>query len=59
MKQAFNNEIKGFISKVTWTYAKTMPEWPHEYIVRGKVDENLFIKIVVISKFNFTSFSQK
>jgi len=24
----------------------TMPEWPHEYIVRGKVDEFLFIELV-------------
>lgn len=23
-----------------------MPDWPHEYIVRGKVDEILFIELV-------------
>ena len=23
-----------------------MPEWPHEYIVRGRVDEQLFIDLV-------------
>lgn len=23
-----------------------MPEWPHEYIVRKNVDENLFIQLV-------------
>ena len=28
---------------LTWTYAKTMPQNPHEYIVRGKTaDKNLY-----------------
>ena len=27
-------------------YAKTMPKWPHEYIVRDRVDENLFVNLV-------------
>ena len=31
-----------FIDNEKWTYAKTMPQWPHEYIVRGQVDGNLF-----------------
>ena len=35
-----------FIESVHWTYAKTMPEWPHEYIVRECVDENLFFSLV-------------
>lgn len=42
----FNNRIKGFIKNATWTYAKTMPEWPHEYIVKHKVDNNLFVETV-------------
>ncbi|MBN2366680.1 MAG: hypothetical protein JXL67_10970, partial [Calditrichaeota bacterium] len=25
---------------------KTMPKWPHEYIVRERVDEKLFVKLV-------------
>lgn len=29
-----------------WTFAKTMPTWPHCYIVRGKVDESFFVRIV-------------
>jgi len=33
--------------KETWTYAKTMPEWPHEYIIRDNVDEELFEKLVI------------
>jgi len=42
----FNNKIKAFIKNATWTYAKTMPKWPHEYIVKYKVDNNLFIAAV-------------
>jgi hypothetical protein len=45
--QPFNERLKNFINNVTWTYAKTMPEWPHEYVVRGKVDENLFVETVI------------
>lgn len=39
-------ELKQFIDSTKWTYAKTMPDWPHYYIVRSKVDENLFVKLV-------------
>lgn len=35
-----------FIEACGWTYAKTMPEWPHEYIVRDRVDETLFLDLV-------------
>ena len=38
--------MQDFIIAVHWTYAKTMPEWPHEYIVRDRVDEDLFVKLV-------------
>jgi len=34
-----------FIAACDWTYAKTMPEWPHEYIVRNRVDEKLFMEL--------------
>ena len=44
--QEFNDTIKEFLSSEKWTYAKTMPEWPHEYIVRGKVDERLIVDTV-------------
>ena len=58
---AFNESLKTFINNATWTFAKTMPEWPHEYIVRAKVDENLFIETVMhIRKNGFQSaFYQK
>jgi hypothetical protein len=38
--------LKEFIDSCQWTFAKTMPEWPHEYIVRKRVDENLFVRLV-------------
>jgi hypothetical protein len=41
-----DNELKIFIEKEKWTYAKTMPKWPHEYIVKKNVDEKLFISLV-------------
>ncbi|MEI7994420.1 MAG: hypothetical protein WCH01_05905 [Methylococcaceae bacterium] len=44
--QPFKGRLNYFINKVNWTYAKTMPEWPHEYIVRSKVDENLFVETI-------------
>lgn len=40
------DSLREFIESSKWTFAKTMPEWPHEYIVRVKVDENLFIQLV-------------
>jgi hypothetical protein len=38
-------ELSVFINTENWTYAKTMPKWPHEYLVRQKVDEALFVKL--------------
>ena len=43
---SFPQELRDFANRETWTYAKTMPEWPHEYIVRGRVDEGLFVSLV-------------
>lgn len=40
------NVLQKFIDSVQWTFAETMPEWPHEYIVRDQVDENLFMMLV-------------
>jgi len=38
--------LREFIDSSQWTFAKTMPEWPHEYIVRERVDETLFVQLV-------------
>lgn len=27
--------VRGYIAHVRWQYAKTMPQWPHEYTVRS------------------------
>ena len=42
--ERFPNKLKKFIDEVFWTFAKTMPEWPHEYIVRKNVSDELFIE---------------
>lgn len=38
--------LQDFIKSTHWTYAKTMPKWPHEYIVRERVEEKFFIDLV-------------
>ena len=38
---------RAFVDAQDWTFAKTMPEWPHEYIVRDRVDQALFERLVV------------
>jgi hypothetical protein len=35
-----NNEFASAAQSFTWTYAKTMPQCPHEYIVRGKTADD-------------------
>ncbi|MDX8391502.1 MAG: hypothetical protein R8K53_02885 [Mariprofundaceae bacterium] len=45
--KSFPSEIYDFSKSVSWIFAKTYAEtWPHEYIVRDKVDEKLFIHFV-------------
>ena len=39
-------DLRNFVKAQTWTYAKTMPEWPHEYIVRDRVDESFLVRLV-------------
>jgi hypothetical protein len=34
--------LRDFVDTAEWTFAKTMPEWPHEYLVRDRVDRVLF-----------------
>jgi len=43
---ALPDDLSAFIASSHWTFAKTMPQWPHEYIVRGRVDEQLFVRLV-------------
>lgn len=40
-------ELKAFVDDTSWTFAKTYAKtWPHEYIVRTRVDEGLFLSLV-------------
>ena len=40
------DDLIAFVASAPWTFARTMPRWPHEYIVRGRVNERLFVKLV-------------
>jgi len=43
----FSDDLLRFISEENWTFAKTYAEtWPHEYLVRERVDEALFVELV-------------
>lgn len=42
----FPDDLREFVDTSEWTFAKTMPQWPHEYIVRDRVDEDLFLRLV-------------
>ena len=42
MGAPFPPELSAFLDAELWTFAKTMPEWPHEYLVRDRVDAELF-----------------
>ena len=42
----FPSNIKAFVQKEKWTFAKTMLDWPHEYLVRERVDGALFEAMV-------------
>jgi hypothetical protein len=39
--------LRAFVDFCNWTFAKTYAKtWPHEYIVRDRVDEGLFLSLV-------------
>jgi hypothetical protein len=42
----FPDALRKFIESSQWTFAKTKPEWPHEYLIRERVYEELFIRLV-------------
>jgi len=43
----FPRNLKNFVVELSWTFAKTYAStWPHEYVVRGRVDEDLFTQLV-------------
>ncbi|MBM3143404.1 MAG: hypothetical protein FJ010_00265 [Chloroflexi bacterium] len=41
------DNLRKFTDESVWTFAKTYPKtWPHEYIVKDRVDEELFVELV-------------
>lgn len=42
----FSPSLRSFVESTEWTFAKTMLEWPHEYIVRRDCDEQTFEALV-------------
>ena len=38
--------VEKFIAKAKWTFANTMPQWPHEYTVRYQNDSSEFGEFV-------------
>jgi hypothetical protein len=45
--EPFPENLRSFVDAARWTYAKTMPKWPHEYLVRERVDGELFERTVM------------
>lgn len=39
-------DLRRFVNEERWTFAKSMPAWPHEYLVRERVDVELFVRMV-------------
>jgi hypothetical protein len=43
----FSRELKDIVNNSEWTFAKNYAgTWPHHYIVKDRVDEALFVKLV-------------
>lgn len=47
MMNPLPEKLKEFIENETWIFAKTYAKtWPHEYLVRDRVDQDLFLQLV-------------
>jgi len=42
----FSDALRNFVESSQWTFAKTMAEWPHEYLVHDRVDKERFEDLV-------------
>lgn len=43
----FPEDVRKFVESTVWTFARTYAAtWPHEYIVRSRVDADLFVMLV-------------
>jgi hypothetical protein len=46
-KAVFPGKVRNFIAAENWVFAKTYARtWPHEYLVRDRVDEDMFVQLV-------------
>jgi hypothetical protein len=41
-----SDALREFIDSSQWTFFRTTPEWPHEYIVRERDNEELFLQLI-------------
>jgi hypothetical protein len=47
MPSKWPEELERFIKTEEWTFAKTYAQtWPHEYLVKQRVDEDMFLDVV-------------
>ena len=42
----FSDDLRHFIGAEQWKFASMLPDWPHEYLVRERVDRLLFERVV-------------
>ena len=42
----FSDDLRRFIGAERWKFATTLPDWPHEYLVRERVDRRMFERVV-------------
>ena len=48
MPSKWPEELERFIKTEKWTFAKTYAQtWPHEYLVKERVDEGMFLDIIL------------
>ena len=47
MSSVFPEDLRDFVASSAWTFARTYAAtWPHEYIVRDRVDAEMFVRLV-------------
>lgn len=51
-------ELRSFVERNTWTYAKTMPQCPHEYVVLWKStsDEEFLRFVMTIRRYGYDEY---
>ena len=52
MSKELSKDLIDFIEESSWTFAKTMPDWPHWYIVRSDENTETFARLVTFIREN-------